>query len=200
MKHIRSYLLAGLVVWLPVLVTFGVLHFIVELMDKTIALLPIDYQPQKLFGVSIPGLGVVFSLVIFLITGIIATNFLGQRIMAFSEYCLDRIPLVRTIYSSSKQVINAILSSKGQSFRNVFLIEYPRKGMWTVAFQTGIAGFIDVAESEEMVSVFVPTTPNPTSGFLMILPRKEVKEVSMSVDEALKYVISLGVMQPKVSA
>ena len=198
MKSIRSYLIAGLVVWLPILVTFGVLHFIVDLLDKSIALLPLRYHPVQLVGMNIPGFGVIISLMLLLITGIIATNFLGQHFMRLGESILDKIPLVRTIYSSTKQVINAILSTNSQAFRKVLLIEYPRKGIWSIAFQTSVAGFIkNDTSGEEMISVFIPTTPNPTSGFLMMCPKSEVKELSMTIDEALKCVISLGVMQPK---
>lgn len=198
MKSIRSYLIAGLVVWLPILVTFGVFRFIVDLLDKTISLLPASYQPEQLIGVNIPGLGVVISLLLLLVTGIVATNFLGQHLMALSESILDRIPLVRTIYNSTKQVINAILSTNSQAFRKVLLIEYPREGLWSIAFQTSVAGFLNNMETnEEMLSVFVPTTPNPTSGFLMMVQKSKVKELNMTIDEALKCVISLGVMQPK---
>ena len=199
MKSIRSYLIAGLAVWLPILVTIVVLRFIVDLLDKTIALLPVKYQPVELVGMNLPGFGVVISLLLLLITGIIATNILGQRLMALSESLLDRIPLVRTLYSSTKQVINAILSTNSQAFRKVLLIEYPRKGMWSIAFQTSVASFMKTENTdEEMISVFVPTTPNPTSGFLMMLPKSEVRELKMTIDEALKCVISLGVMQPRV--
>lgn len=198
MKAIRSYLLAGLVVWLPILVTFVVVKFIVDLLGQSIALLPAAYQPEKLFGVNIPGMGVLLSLLLLLITGIIATNFLGQRLMRLSEALLDRIPLVRTVYHSTKQVINAVLSTNSQAFRKVLLIEYPRKGIWSIAFQTNANGFVEnKATDEPMVSVFIPTTPNPTSGFLMMVPKSETKELSMTIDEALKCVISLGVMQPK---
>lgn len=198
MKSIRSYLITGLVVWLPILVTFLVVRFIVDLLGKSVALLPDAYQPQQLIGVNIPGVGVVFSLLLLLITGIIATNFLGQHFMRFSESLLDRIPLVRTVYSSTKQVINAILSTNSQAFRKAVLIEYPRKGIWTIAFQTNESGFMPNQQAgEPMISVFIPTTPNPTSGFLMMVAKSEAKELSMTIDEALKCVISLGVMQPK---
>lgn len=199
MKAIRSYLLTGLVVWLPILVTFVVVKFIVDLLGQSIALLPDAYQPEQLFGVNIPGLGVLLSLLLLLITGIIATNILGQHLMRFSESLLDRIPLVRTVYNSTKQVINAILSTNSQAFRKVVLVEYPRKGIWSIAFQTNVNGFVDSKESgEAMISIFIPTTPNPTSGFLMMVAKSEVKELSMTIDEALKCVISLGVMQLKV--
>lgn len=198
MKSIRSYLITGLVVWLPILVTFLVVRFIVDLLGRSVALLPDAYQPQQLVGVNIPGIGVVFSLLLLLITGVIATNFLGQHFMRFGESLLDRIPLVRTVYNSTKQVINAILSTNSQAFRKVVLVEYPRKGLWSIAFQTNENGFAHNQPTDEpMISVFVPTTPNPTSGFLMMVAKSEVKELSMTIDEALKCVISLGMMQPK---
>lgn len=197
-KPLRSYLLAGLIVWLPILITYVVLRFIIDLLDQTIALLPSAYQPEQLFGMHLPGFGVVLSLLLLITTGIIATNFLGQRLVAWGEAVLLRIPFVRPIYNSAKQVISTIFASDSQAFRKVILIEYPRKGLWSVAFQTGIA--IQEAKEQEstqdMISVFVPTTPNPTSGFLMMVPREDTVELSMSVDEALKFIISLGVMQP----
>lgn len=193
----RNYLLAGLVVWLPILATWGILRFIVDLLDQTISLLPAAYQPEKLFGIQIPGLGVVLSLIILIFTGILATNFLGQRLVTWSESVLHRIPLVRTIYNTSKQVIQAIFATNSQAFRKVLLVEYPRKGMWSIAFQTGKgAPAVNNHTGTEMVSIFIPTTPNPTSGFLMMLPKSEVLELSMTIEEALKFIISLGMMQP----
>ncbi|MDP3704280.1 MAG: DUF502 domain-containing protein [Legionellaceae bacterium] len=198
-KSIRSYLLAGLVVWLPILVTFVVLRFIIDLLDQTMALLPNAYQPEQLIGINIPGLGVLLSLVLLLITGLIATNILGQRLVIMSEGLLDKIPLVRTIYNATKQMMHAIFASNSQAFRKVLMVEYPRKGMWSVAFQTGSASDEVVKHAgKEMVSIFIPTTPNPTSGFLMMVPREDVIELSMTTDEALKFIISLGVMQPHV--
>ena len=196
-KSLRSYLLAGLVVWLPILVTFGVLHFIVELLDQTMALLPNAYQPDRLLGFHLPGLGVVLSLLLLILTGLVATNFVGQRFMKWSESILERIPLVRSIYNATKQVIQAIFATNSQAFRKVLLVEYPRKGMWSLAFQTGV-GNLEISNyiDAQMLSIFVPTTPNPTSGFLMMVAKSEVIELSMTVDEALKYIISLGVMQP----
>ncbi len=196
---IRRYLLAGLVVWLPILATLGILNFIVELLDKTISLLPAAYQPEQLFGFHLPGLGVVLSLFLLLLTGLVATNFLGQRFMIWSESVLDKIPLVRSIYNVSKQVIQAIFATNSEAFRKVLLVEYPRKGLWTMAFQTGVANaLVNQHTGEEMLSIFIPTTPNPTSGFLMMVPRTDVVELSMTIDEALKYIISLGMMQPVV--
>lgn len=196
-KAIRSYLLAGLVVWLPILATFVILRFIIDILDQTIALLPEAYQPQHLFGFNVPGLGVLLSLLLLLATGILATNFLGQRLMSWSESILERIPLVRSIYNAAKQVIHAIFGTNSQAFRKVLLVEYPRKGMWSLAFQTGL-GSQEVTNrtGSNMVSIFIPTTPNPTSGFLMLVPKADIIELTMSIDEALKFIISLGVMQP----
>lgn len=198
---IRRYLLAGLVVWLPILVTMGVLRFIIDLLDNTMALIPKAYQPEQLLGIHIPGFGVLFSLVLLLITGIFATNFFGQRLVSWGESLLARIPLVRSIYNAVKQVINAILSTNSDAFRKVLLVEYPRKGMWSIGFQTGaVNAEINEKANEEMLSLFIPTTPNPTSGFLMMVPKKEAIELNMSIDEALKFIISLGVMQPVSAA
>ncbi|MCW8385672.1 DUF502 domain-containing protein [Fluoribacter dumoffii] len=198
---LRSYLLTGLVVWLPILITIGVLRFIIDLLDNTLALIPKAYQPEQLIGHYIPGLGVILSLVILLITGVIATNYFGQRIVEWGESLLVRIPLVRSIYKTVKQVINAVLSTNSEAFRKVVLIEYPRKGLWSIAFQTGSANTaLNTKTNQEMVSVFIPTTPNPTSGFLMMLPRNDVIELDMSIDEALKFIISLGVMPPVTEA
>jgi uncharacterized membrane protein len=193
-RTLRSYLIAGLVVWLPILITMGVLRFIVDLLDN---LIPKAYQPEQLLGHYIPGVGVIFSLVLLLITGMLLTNFLGQRIVAWNDSLLSRIPLVRSIYNTVKQVIHAVMSTNSEAFRKVVLIEYPRKGLWSIAFQTGTASpEINTTTQEEMISVFIPTTPNPTSGFLLMMPKQEAIELDMSVEEALKYTISLGVMQP----
>ncbi len=200
-SSLRSYLLAGLVVWLPIIVTLVVLRFIVDLLDQTLALLPDAYQPEQLFGVHLPGLGVLLSLVLLLMTGLVATNLFGQRVMRWSEAVLDKIPLVRSIYNASKQLIQAIFATNSQAFRKVLLIEYPRQGLWSIAFQTGTAHTEVVGHTGvEMLTVFIPTTPNPTSGFLMMIPKTDVVELSMTVEEALKFVISLGVMQTPSSA
>ncbi len=195
---VRKYLLAGLVVWLPILATFGILHFIVELLDQTISLLPKSYQPEQLFGFRMPGLGVVLSLLLLFFTGLVARNYFGQRLVTWSESLLDKIPLVRSIYNASKQIIQAILGTNSQAFRKVLLVQYPRKGMWSMAFQTGVTNDVmNEQVGKELVSIFIPTTPNPTSGFLMMVPKAEVIELSMTIDEALKYIISLGMMQPE---
>lgn len=192
-KLLRSYLIAGLVVWLPIVITIGVLRFIIDLLDSAV---PKAYQPEQLLGHYVPGVGVFFSLVLLLITGMIATNYFGQRLVAWNDSLLSRIPLVRSIYKTVKQVINAVMSTNSEAFRKVVLIEYPRKGLWSIAFQTGsVNSEINTKTQEEMISVFIPTTPNPTSGFLLMVPKRDVVEVNMSIDAALKYIISLGVMQ-----
>ncbi|KTC93954.1 DUF502 domain-containing protein [Legionella cincinnatiensis] len=198
---LRRYLLAGLVVWLPILITIGVLRFIIDLLDNTLALIPKVYQPEQLIGHHIPGLGVILSLVILLVTGVVATNYFGQRLVAWGESILSKIPLVRSIYKTVKQVINAVVSTNSEAFRKVVIIEYPRKGLWSIAFQTGTANSpINDKIKDTLISVFIPTTPNPTSGFLMMIPKRDVVELDMSIDEALKFIISLGVMPPTPSA
>lgn len=202
-KSLRSYLIAGFATWLPILVTIVVLRFIIDLLDTTISLLPRAYQPPQLLGVHIPGLGVVISLILLVLTGIFVTNFLGQRLMASGEALLRRIPLVRSIYYGTKQIIQAVFATNSQAFRKVLLIEYPRKGLWTIAFLTGASPEeATVATGEEMLSLFVPTTPNPTSGFFLMIPKQDAIELSITIEEALKLIISLGVMQstPQVLA
>jgi uncharacterized membrane protein len=205
-KLFRRYLIAGLVVWLPLWATLLVLNFLVELLDKTVALLPHDYQPKALLGFHIPGAGVVLSLLLLFFTGVFVTNFFGDRLVALGERIVAKIPLVRSIYQAVKQVSETIFASNSQAFRKVLLIEYPRKGLWSVAFQTassnkthGTTSHIQNQEHKEennLITVFVPTTPNPTSGFLILVNRNDAKELDISIDEALKMVISLGVIQP----
>lgn len=193
---VRKYILTGLVVWLPVLITIGVLRFIVDLMDKTLALLPKAYQPEQLLGLNIPGFGVLLSLLVLIATGIFATNFFGQKLVNWGESILSRIPLVRSIYNAVRQIIHTVFSSNSQAFRKVMLVEYPRKGIWSLAFQTGaVSPQINEATGQEMISIFIPTTPNPTSGFLMMVPKEETITLKMTIDEALKCIISLGVVQ-----
>lgn len=194
---IRRYIIAGVLVWVPIWVTLLVLRFIVDLFDSTLELIPSHFRPDYLLGFHVPGLGLVFALVIVAITGMLVTNILGNRLVSIWERLLSRIPLVRTIYTAVKQVLSTVFSSSEESFRNVLLIEYPRKGLWSIAFQTS-SGFSQATGlvGEELITVFVPTTPNPTSGFLIMVPRKDALKVNLSVDEALKMVISLGVVTP----
>ena len=194
---LRRYLVAGILVWVPLGITFFVIRFLVESMDRIVLLLPQEWRPEFIFGFSIPGFGFVVALVLRLLTGAIFANLLGRKLLAAWEGILARIPLVRTIYSSAKQVLASVLSTGGDSFRKVLLIEYPRKGIWTVCFQTGeVAEPIQDQMDEEAVTVFVPTTPNPTSGFIMIVPKSETKELDMDTETALKLIMSLGTATP----
>jgi len=183
----------------PLVITLWVLNLIVSTMDQTLQLLPANLQPELLIGRRIPGVGVVLTLLVIFVTGLLARNFIGQGFVRLWEALLARIPIVRSIYSSVKQVSDTVLSPNGQAFRKALLVQYPRAGVWTIAFQTGSpAEEVRVAVSEDMVSVYVPTTPNPTSGFFLMIPRREVVELRMSVDEALKYVVSMGVVSPAI--
>lgn len=195
--NLRNYFIAGLLVWIPIWVTWVMISFIVETLDRTLSILPDEVQPEHLVGHHIPGLGMILSVLIVLVTGLIATNFFGRRLFSLGEAILHRIPLVRSIYKAVKQVMETLLSSNSNAFRKVLLVEYPRKGIWSVAFQTSTIPSSNATE-QELVAVFVPTTPNPTSGFLFMVPKSEVIEVDMSVDEAFKMIISLGVVQPNL--
>lgn len=193
----RRYLIAGLLVWVPLGVTLLVITTLVDLLDKVLLLLPPEWRPDALLGVHIPGLGVLMSVAVVFITGIVAANLFGRQLVALWESLLARIPLVRSIYAAVKQLTETMFSSSGQSFRKVLLIEYPRRGLWTLAFQTGT----DIGEAQrrtgqDVINIYVPTTPNPTSGFFLMVPRSDVIELDMSVDDGLKMLISMGVVVP----
>ncbi len=195
---LRRYMIAGVVVWAPLIVTFFIVRLLVELMDHTLLLLPPGWRPEALLGFKVPGLGLVLALIILFVTGLVVANLVGRKLIALWEAMLDRIPLVRSIYSAVKQVMETLLGAGGDSFRKVLLIEYPRKGIWTLAFQTSTGiGEVQHKTSSEVITVFVPTTPNPTSGFIILVPRAEVVELEMSVEDGLKFVMSLGVVAPK---
>ena len=194
---LRKYFMTGLLIWVPLAITLWVLNLIIGTMDQSLQLLPAHWHPRNLLGVDIPGLGMLLTLLVVLLTGLLARNFIGERMVLFWESLLSHIPIVRTIYSSVKQVSDTILSPNGQAFRKALLVQYPRQGVWTIGFQTGTPSEeVRRHLNLEMVSVYVPTTPNPTSGFFLMFPRTEVIELAMSVDEALKYVVSMGVVAP----
>jgi uncharacterized membrane protein len=194
----KRYLIAGLLVWVPLGITIWVLHFLVTSLDSILLLFPESARPEALFGFYIPGIGVVIAFVILLGTGMIAANFIGLRLMRAVESVLTRIPFVKSIYSSVKQVSDTLLSPQGNAFRKALLVEFPHPGSWTIAFQTGNpAPAVSIRLDGEHVSVYVPTTPNPTSGYFVIVPRTRVHELDMTVDEALKYIISMGVVAPR---
>jgi len=195
---LRRYLVAGLLVWVPVGITILIVKFLVDLMDQTLLLLPPGWRPAQLVGFHIPGLGLVLTVMVMLVTGMIATNFLGQRLLHIGERIVARVPLVRSVYGAAKQVMHTLFSKGGKSFRKVVLVEYPRQGLWTLGFLTG-EGTAEISRltGRPMVNVFIPTTPNPTSGFIFVVPRDEAKELNMSVDDGLKMIISLGVIVPE---
>jgi uncharacterized membrane protein len=194
----KKYLIAGLLVWMPLGITFLVVRAIVDFLDRTLLLLPHAYQPDNLLGFHIPGFGVVLAVVMVLTTGMIVANFLGRRIIAAWESLLARIPVVRNLYAGIKQILEAVLATDGKSFDKVLLIEYPRKGIWSLAFMTSDnLGEVQAKTDGDVVSVFIPTTPNPTSGFVLMVQRAEVIEMDMTVEEGLKMIISMGVVVPK---
>jgi uncharacterized membrane protein len=194
---LKKYFITGLLIWVPLAITVWVLAAIVNTMDQTLLLLPNQVRPERLIGFYIPGIGVILTLLVVLVTGLVTANLVGQRLLRFWEAILARIPVVKSIYYSVKQVSDTLFSSSGEAFRKALLVQYPRQGSWTIAFLTGqpAAAVADHLPGE-CVSVYVPTTPNPTSGFFLMMPKTDVIELEMSVDEALKYIISMGVVAP----
>jgi uncharacterized membrane protein len=204
-KNLRRYIVAGLLVWIPLGITILLIRFGVELMDRTLRVIPARYRPeillQQVFDtqepIVIPGLGVILVFLILLLTGILAANFVGRAFVGGWESLMERIPVVRSIYSAAKNFAEIVFSDSSNAFKNVLLIEYPRKGLFSLAFQTSTdLGEVQGRCGEEVVGCFVPTTPNPTSGFIIIVPKKDVRVLEMEVDEALKMIISLGVVVP----
>jgi len=195
---LKRYLIAGLIVWVPLGITIWVLAFLINTLDQTLLLLPESVRPDTILGFHIPGLGVVFGAAILLVTGVIAANFAGARLISLWESLLGRIPFVKSIYHGVKQVSDTLLSDSSYAFRKALLVEFPYPGSWTIAFLTGTpAASVASILEDEHISVYVPTTPNPTSGYFVMLPRARVHELDMTVDEALKYIISMGVVAPK---
>lgn len=195
---LRRYLIAGLLVWVPLVITGVVVKLLVDFMDGSLLLLPPAWRPDALLGFSIPGLGLILTFAIVLVTGMVVANLLGRKLVDFWEGVLARIPIVRSIYSAVKQVVETMFIGGGDAFRKVLLVEYPRKGLWTIGFQTGVAiGEVQEKTAREVVTVFIPTTPNPTSGFIILVPREDAIELEMSVEDALKLVMSLGVVSPR---
>lgn len=196
----RKYFVTGLLILVPLAITLWVLNLIIGTMDQSLLLLPERWRPEALIGFHIPGLGSILTLLIIFLTGLATRNFIGNRVVQWWEKILTRIPVVNSIYSSVKQVSDTLLSSSGNAFRKAVLIEYPRRDCWTIAFLTGVPGG-DVKNhlQGDYISVYVPTTPNPTSGFFLMLPRAETIELDMNVDAALKYIVSMGVVSPDSS-
>ncbi len=209
MKRFRRYIVAGLLVWIPLGITILLISFAVRQMDKSLALIPAQYQPSVLLQnvfmtddpVHIPGFGVILILTIVLLTGMFVANFIGRAFVGGWESLMDRVPVVRSIYSAAKNFAEIVFSDSSNAFKKVLLVEYPRKGIYSLAFQTSThLGEVQGRTGEEVVGCFVPTTPNPTSGFIIMVPKKDVQVLDMEVDEALKMIISLGVVVPQWSA
>lgn len=197
----RRYLIAGLLVWVPLGVTFLVVKYLVDLLDQTLLLLPLAYQPETLIGLHVPGLGVILTVLVLLLTGMVAANLFGRTLMRIWEGLLARIPLVRSIYSGVKQLLTTLFSDSSKSFKEVVMVEYPRRGAWTLAFVTG-QGWQPAKQlvQEDLVNIYVPTTPNPTSGFFLMVPRKDIIALNLSIDDGLKMILSLGLIEPPTGA
>ena len=193
----KKYFITGLLIWIPLVITIWVLKVIFDALDQSLLLLPVSFQTENWLGVHVPGVGALLTLVIVFVTGVFATNFFGARLVLLWHAILHRIPVVNSIYSSVKQISDTLFSSTGQAFRKALLVQWPHRDMWTIAFLTGTPGG-DVVNylPPDCVSVYVPTTPNPTGGYFIIVKRADVIELDMSVDQALKYIISMGVVPP----
>jgi len=198
MGNLRRYLIAGLLVWLPIVATVLILKFLIDLVDRTLLLLPAMVQPETLIGFRIPGLGFLLSGVVLLVTGMVVTNLLGRNMVKVWEGLLARIPVVRAIYSASKQLTETLFSGAGKSFRKVVLVRYPHPGLWTIAFLTG-DGMPEANRKtgHNLAHIFVPTTPNPTSGFFLMVPREDMIELDMPVDVGIKLILSAGAVAPE---
>lgn len=197
MSRIRRYFVAGLLVWLPIVATGLVLSFSIKLIDRSLLLLPLRFRPENLIGFEIPGLGVILTLFLLLLTGLIVANFFGRKLVSAWESLLSRIPLVRSVYGAVKQITASLFSDASQSFREVVLVEYPRRGLWMLAFVTGDTPkkFNQVA-GQKLINIYVPTTPNPTSGFYIMVPEDEIKRLDIPIEVGLKMILSAGVVNP----
>ena len=198
-KALKKYLITGVLVWLPIAVTIWAMTYIISAADRLISLLPESWQPQHFWGFNIPGLGIVAATVVLFVTGVFAANVLGRRILGAWDSLLGRIPVVKSIYSSVKKVSESLLSDSSRSFKTPVLVPFPQPGIWTIAFVSGhipdkLKG--SLPQDDDYISVYVPTTPNPTGGYYIMVKKSDVRELDMSVDQALKYVISLGMVMP----
>jgi uncharacterized membrane protein len=189
----KRYFITGLLIWVPLGITLWVLDLLIGTMDQSLTVLPAEWQPEAWIGVRIPGLGVILTLLVIVLTGVFAANFFGQKIIDVWERMLIRIPVVKTIYGSVKQVSDTLLSGKGHAFRKVLLVRYPHPQAWSLAFQTNVPDEVMRVLPEEHVAVFIPTTPSPVNGFYFYVKKSEVIELNVSVDRALKYIVSMGV-------
>jgi len=193
----KRYFLTGLLIWAPLGITVWVLNLLVGTLDQSLLLLPESLRPQAVLGHNIPGIGAILTLLVILLTGVLAANIIGQRMVRFWEALLARIPVVKSIYYSVKQVSDTLFSGNGEAFRKVLLVRYPHPEAWSLAFQTNVPSDVSAQFDEEYVGVFIPTTPSPVNGFYFYVKRSETIQVDMSVDDALKSIISMGVVAPK---
>jgi uncharacterized membrane protein len=195
---LKKYFITGLLIWIPLAITVWVLSLIVRTMDQSLLLLPTAIRPETLLGIYIPGIGALLTILIVLVTGLVTTNIVGQRLVRYWEGILSRIPVVKSIYYSVKQISDTVISGNGDAFRQVLLVRYPHPEAWSVAFQTGVpAEEVSKSSGEELVSVFIPTAPSPVNGFFFFVRKQDTIELDMSVDDALKYIVSMGVVGPE---
>ena len=196
----KRYFITGLLIWVPLGITLWVLNLLIGTLDQSLTVLPAEWQPEAFIGVRIPGLGVILTLLVIMLTGVFGANFFGQKIIDFWERQLIRIPVVKTIYGSVKQVSDTLLSGNGHAFRKVLLVRYPHPQAWSLAFQTNVPSAVMRVLPDEHVAVFIPTTPSPVNGFYFYVKKSEVIELDMPVDRALKYIISMGVASGEARA
>ena len=189
----KRYFITGLLIWVPLGITLWVLDLLIGTLDQSLTVLPAEWQPEAWIGMRIPGLGVILTLLVIVLTGMFAANFFGQKIIDVWERLLIRIPVVKTIYGSVKQVSDTLLSGNGHAFRKVLLVRYPHPEAWSLAFQTNVPDEVMRVLPDEHVAVFIPTTPSPVNGFYFYVKKSEVIELNVSVDRALKYIVSMGV-------
>jgi len=198
-KPLRKYFITGLLIWIPLAITVWVLALIVRTMDQSLLLLPAAIRPETLLGIYIPGIGALMTIMVVLLTGLVTTNIVGQRMVRFWEALLARIPVVKSIYYSVKQISDTLFSGNGEAFRKVLLIRYPHPEAWAVAFLTGTpAEEVARLNGDDLVSVFIPTAPSPVNGFFFFVRRRDTIELDMSIDDALKYIVSMGVVAPSM--
>jgi len=193
---LKRYLITGLVIWVPLVITLWVLNLLVGTMDQTLLLLPHELRTESWLGVHIPGLGVILTVLVVFVTGVLAANIIGQRLVRFWERVLARIPVVNSIYTGVKQVSDTLFSGTGHAFRKVLLVRYPHPQAWALAFQTNVPADVERQLDGDYVAVFIPTTPSPVNGFYFYVRRDETIEIDMTVDSALKTIISMGVVAP----
>lgn len=197
MHRIRRYFVAGLLVWLPIVATYLVLSFAIRVIDRTMLLIPVQYRPETLIGMELPGLGVVLTFALIILTGLVVANFFGRKLVSAWETLLSKIPLVRTVYGAVKQITASLFSDASQSFREVVLVEYPRRESWMLAFVTGDTPTkFQKQVGEDLINIYVPTTPNPTSGFYLMIPPRDVIRIDIPVEVGLKMILSAGVVNP----